>query len=214
MSPRVPLVHRPGLSRRAGLPAVAVSALLLLSGCGSGQFAQTYQEKAVADATNDAIGAIAVRNLLVVPPTSGTVHPAGSSAPVAVRLVNQGSQPDVLLSASTPAAASVVVTGPTPQLRVPELGTADPAYGLLLQNLTRPLPTGTWINLTLTFQVNGTKEMLVPVKVSPEQVAREEHEYEVAETDSEGNPIVKGDNVPEEGSDPKGDNSQDPPVSE
>ena len=194
--------------------ATGLAALLLVAGCGSGQRAQTYQERTTADATNEAIGTIAVRNLAVSAPTTGTVYPVGSSAPVTVTLVNEGGEPDTLVSASSPAASSVVVTGPTPQLQVPRLGATDPTYGLLLQGLTRPLQTGTYIELTMRFQRNGEKTMLVPVQVKPEQVARTASPYKVAETDSEGNPLPEGDNVPEGGGNPKGDNLQDAPVSE
>lgn len=205
--------RRPAPRRRLS-GAAGLLALLLVAGCGSGLRPQTYQERSVADATNDAIGAIAVRNLAVSAPASGTAHPAGGSAPVIVTLVNQGGEPDTLLSATTPAARSVTVTGPTPQLQVGRLASADPAYRLVLQGLTKPLATGTYIEMTLMFQRNGSKSLLVPVQVKPEQVARTKKEYKVAETDSEGKPIVEGDNVPETGSNPKGDNSQDAPVAE
>jgi len=216
--------------RRSAGTAAGLAALLLLAGCGSGQRAQTYQERSVAEATNGAIGSIAVRGISVTAPTTGTTYPAGSSAPVALTLVNEGADDDVLMSASTPAATSVQVKGPSPQLQVPRLGTADQTYSLVLTGLTRELATSQYIELSLAFQKNGSGTMLVPVQVKPEQVARTDGTYEVPETDSEGNPLPQqeqrpeldtdggeapeGDAVPEDESDPTGDNPPDAPVGE
>ena len=225
---------RPGVARpRGGRPAgaaTAAAALLLVAGCGSGQRAQTYQERSVAEATNTAIGSIAVRGIAVAAPQEGTSYPAGSTAPVTLTLVNQGAEPDVLTSATTPAATSVQVMGPTPQLTVPGLGTSDPTYTLQLTGITQELATSQYIELALAFQRNGSGTMLVPVQVTPEQVARTDGAYKVAETDSEGNPLPEqeqrpeldtdggeapeGDAVPEDESDPTGDNAGDAPVSE
>lgn len=212
---------RPTRSRAARTAAAAACGLLVLTGCGTGLRAQTYQERTIAEATNDAIGTIAVRNLAVLAPQEGTVHPVGSDVGVTVTMVNRGAQPDVLVSATTPVAQSVDVVGPTPRLEVPRLGTTRSEYRLLLRDLTRELQTSEWIDLTLTFERNGSKTILTPVKVTNEP-NDEGDEYKVPETDSKGQPIVEeeqraetdvdggeepeGDAVPESGSDPKGDN--------
>ncbi len=198
--------------------AASACALLVLTGCGTGLRAQTYLEKSTAEATNDAVGFLAVRGFAVLGPTTGTTWPAGSSAPVKITLVNESGEEDRLLSASSPAAASVGVVGPP--LTVPPLGVSDPASGLVLQGLTRELPGGSYVEVTLSFERNGSKTMLVPVMIVPMQVEREDHHYEVAETDSAGDPIVEegaaqeGDNVVDDEANPAGDNTQDPPVSE
>lgn len=222
---------RPVRSPAARTTAV-LTGLLLLTACGSGMRAQTYQEKAVAESTNDAVGTIAVRNLAVLAPEEGVTYPAGSDARMTVTLVNKGQEPDVLLSATTPAARSVAVVGPTPQFQVPRLGASDAAYSLVLRDLTEDLQTSEYIEMTLSFQRNGSKMMLVPVQVTNKPV-EEGEDYKVAETDSAGNPIVEeeqrpeldtdggeapeGDAAPEGGQDPKGDNDptvEDAPVSE
>lgn len=195
-------------SRRRAAPAVGLAAALLLAGCGSGMRAQTYQEKAVADATNDAVGAIAVRNIAVLGPQTGIVLPEGSDAPMTVVFVNQGAEDDVLLSASSPAAASVDIVGPAAEFAVPRLQASDTAYSLVLRDLTRDLQTGSYIDLTLEFERNGSKTLLVPVQTTPEGAPRDEHhEYEIAETDSAGKPIVKegGDAQIEQTRDTQGD---------
>lgn len=177
-------------TRSVAAPALGLAAVLLVAGCGSGQKAQTYQERTVADATNESVGAIAVRNLAVKGPRTGVVLQAGSDAPMTVTLVNTGGDDDVLLSASTPAASSVDVVGPTSQVELPRLATADARYSLVLRDLTDDLPTGTYIDMTLNFERNGSKTMLVPVQVTPGGVPRETGGYEVPETDSAGKPIL------------------------
>lgn len=208
-------------ARRLAAPALGLAAALLLAGCGSGQRAQTYQEKAVAEATNDAVGSIAVRNIAVLGPPTGIVLQEGADAPMSVTFVNEGAEDDVLVSATTPAAASVDVLGPTDQVEVPRLNAAAPGYRLVLRDLTRDLQTGSYIDMTLTFERNGTRTMLVPVQTTPDGAPREEGEYHVAETDSNGDPIVEdqeetgGDNVIEQESDPAGDQGgSDSPPSE
>lgn len=199
--------------RRLAAPALGLAAALLLAGCGSGQKAQTYQEKSVADATNDSVGTIAVRNLAVEGPPTGTVLLQGSDAPMTVTLVNEGGQDDTLVSVTTPAAASVDVVGPSRTLEVPRLSSTGSAYSLRLRDLTSDIQTGTFIDLTLTFERNGVRTLIVPVQVTPEGVQRKVLDYEVDETDSAGKPIV-GDNTPDSGSDPKGDQGNPVPASE
>ena len=182
--------RRPRALAAGAVPAVA--AVLLLTGCGAGQRAQVYQERTVADATNDSVGTIAVRNLAVEAPEQGLVLRQGTDAPMIVTLVNEGAEDDVLLSATTPAAASVRVVGPTSSVPVPRLQTSSGAYSLVLTGLTRDLPAGTYIQLTMNFQRNGTKTMLVPVQTTPEGAPRPTGKYEVPDTDSAGSPL--GDN--------------------
>ncbi len=170
-------------------PLAGLAAALLLAGCGAGQGAQTYQSKAGGDSTNEDVGAIAVRNLAVSAPDSGTVLRQGSDAPVTVTLANSSTAPDTLVSATSPAAANVEIVGPSSSLTVPARGTTGSGYSLLLQGLTRDLDTGTYISLTLTFAQNGSKEMLVPVQVTPEGAPRPTASYVVPEVDSAGKPI-------------------------
>ena len=179
-----PTPHR----RRLSGPVAGLVAVLLASGCGAGMRAQTYQQQTEADQTDDAVGKIAVRALSVPAPAQGYVHKAGTDVPLRLTLVNQG-EADKLLSASTPAAQSVQIVGPKPVLEVPRLGTADPAYQVILKGLTRDLPVGSWIDLTLSFERNGTKKLQVPVHTVPTRVAKQEGHYKIAETDSEGKPL-------------------------
>lgn len=175
---------------RLAAPAVGLVAVLALAACGSGQNALTYQERASAQATNDRIGAIAVRNLAVAQPFTGITHPEGSAARATATFVNEGSDPDALVSVSTPAAREVEVVGPTSRLTVPTGGSVD-SYSFRLLDLTRDLAAGSYVELTLAFERNGTKTLSVPVQVNPEGAPREDLDYEVAHLDSAGKPILK-----------------------
>lgn len=201
------------MSTRILLSAVVCG--LTLTACGSGQNAQVYERRILGGSTNDTIGAIAVRNISVVAPASGTTLPVGSDADVTVTFVNEGGANDQLVNATSPVASEVRITG-GPRLEVPGLTSTANEYGLRLVNLVQEVQTGSYVEMTLTFAANGSKTMLVPVQVAPGNVQREATDYQVAETDSAGKPIVEGgapqqgDNQPDPVSDPKGDQAQAP----
>lgn len=196
----------PALPSRTARPAARAAALALvlglgLSGCGAGLRAQTYQERATSDATNEAVGAIAVRNLRVLPPSGGESYAVGSTARVAFVLVNEGPEADRLTDVTTDAAGGVALVGPAPQLTVPAQGTVSD-YAFELRGLTRELRPGQYVQMTLTFADNGSETMLVPVEVTGTPQPRREG-YKVGETDSSGQVIVEdepGAGTTEEGS--------------
>lgn len=180
-----PRTARPA-TRAAG---VALALALGLSGCGTGLNAQTYVERATADATNEAIGAINVRNLLIVPPSGGRdTYPAGSNARVTVTFVNSGAQPDRLTSVRSDAARSVAVVaanGSSPAaVTVPGRSQLVNA-SFLLRGLTRELRPGTFVQMELTFASNGSANLLVPVAVT-NRPGPKRSGYEVPHTDSKG----------------------------
>ncbi len=104
---------------RAALVAVAVASTVALAGCAAGQVAQT------ADQTNSSTGAtvtvngIAIRDAQIAYPTatggteSAALYRAGGAAPVEMHVINESTQPDRLVSASSPVAGSVAVGGQT-----------------------------------------------------------------------------------------------------
>jgi periplasmic copper chaperone A len=105
---------------RAVLVAVAVASTVALAGCAAGQIAQTaYQANSATGATVTVSG-IAIRDAQIAfpeAPAGGTesaaVYRAGGSAPVEMYVINQGTQADRLVSASSPVAGSVTVEGET-----------------------------------------------------------------------------------------------------
>lgn len=157
-------------ARRRGRGAVATVVLgvlaLALSGCGAGFSAQTYQERTVSDGNNATVGAIAIRNIAVVPDPDGVVR-SGSDAPVRMTLVNNSGQPDDLVSASSPAAGSVALSGPsgttTSGVTVPAFGSTGETAGLVLRGVTSELRSGVSVPITLRFAHNGEITVDVPV---------------------------------------------------
>ena len=91
---------------------------MALGGCAAGQVAQTaYQANSATGATVTSNG-IAIRDAQIAfPSAEGTqtaaVYRAGGTAPVEMHVINQRTQADRLVSASSPVAGSVTVGGQT-----------------------------------------------------------------------------------------------------
>lgn len=163
---------RPAAARAAGLAL----GLVALTGCGAGFEAQTYQERSSADATNVAVGPIAVRNLAVIPDDEGVVA-AGSDADARVTFVSVGAKDDTLVSATTEAAVSVVLEQDGQEVEevvVPRLGTTGNTVGLVLRDVTEELRSGEIVEFVLTFERAG--EVVVGAPVATTGVYDEERE--------------------------------------
>lgn len=104
---------------RAALVAVAVASTVALAGCAAGQVAQTASQANSATGATVTVNGIAIRDAQIAFPEStvGTqtaaVYRAGGTAPVEMHVINQSTQPDRLVSASSPVAGSVTVGGQT-----------------------------------------------------------------------------------------------------
>lgn len=160
------------MSRPVHLSRVAAIALsaVLASGCGTGLHAVTYTEHGREDGATANLGGltgIAIRNLHILPPTSGLVIPVGATAEVTGGLVNDGAEPDALIGASSDAAGSVQLTlagTPTSSVPLPPQDAAIQDWTLVLSNLNRPLLAATYVNVTLDFQRAGRITLQVPVR--------------------------------------------------
>ncbi len=170
--------------------AVVLALGIALSGCGAGLNAQTYQERATADATNERIGAIAVRNLRVLPPAAGSAtYAVGSTARVSVVFVNEGTEADRLTNVTSTGASGVALIGPSRTLSVPAQATVS-NYSFELRGLTSEVGPGQYVQLELTFADNGSRSLLVPVQLTGSPGPRREN-YKIGETDSSGQVIVE-----------------------
>ena len=148
-------------------PATAVLLALALTGCGATLDAQTYQERSNADATNTAIGTIALRGVSVEPGGADRTHEAGSDAEVFLVLTNRDDESDTLVEVTTPDAESVelLVDGEqTDGIEVPALGSTEESASVRLVSLTEDLREGEYTTLTFRFERNGTIEVPVPVR--------------------------------------------------
>jgi copper(I)-binding protein len=130
----------------AFVAALAVASTVALAGCAAGQVAQTaYQANSSTGATVTVNG-IAIRDAQIAyPETEGgpetaAVYPVGGTAPVEMYVINQSTQNDRLVSASSPIAGSVTVNGQTdlPAGIVMVVGSPSSAGGQSAPGSTEP----------------------------------------------------------------------------
>ena len=92
----------------------AVLGALALAGCGAGQITQTSSQVPAVAGANAGVGAVVVRDAYIEfseQAQGANIYPRGGAAPLKMSIVNTGIQPDRLVSASSPAAASVAISG-------------------------------------------------------------------------------------------------------
>jgi copper(I)-binding protein len=160
--------------------ACALTALTLV-GCGAGQITQTDRQIAAVDGSYGDVGnAIALRNVFIpYPPNQDGTYPPGSTVPVVLTIVNQGSSPDELVGVTSPAAGQVIVLG-SPQIPpgttvISTTGSAGPTSPLVVGELrvllttTKPLHAG--LNTPLTFQFRNAGKITLPVPMAPPPTA-------------------------------------------
>ncbi len=157
------------MSRRPVSALALLISAALLTGCGTGLEARTYQETGREDGAVADLGGrqgIAVRHLHVAPPATGEAHEAGSTAFVVGGLVNNGTSADALVGASSDVAGAVtlLVDGtPTAEIAVPAGGAAPQSWTVALSGLTRVLAPASYVSVTLEFRRAGRVILQVPV---------------------------------------------------
>ena len=157
-------------TRRLAPGLLAVAAALLVSACGAGLDAQTYQERNNASSTNATAGALQLRNIAVEAPRTDAGHEVGDDVTVTVTVTNRSDQDDRLVEVTSSAAREVAVLagGSERDMVVPAGGSTASAVTLELRGLTRPLRPAEYVDLTFRFADNGTVEVLAPVDVTGE----------------------------------------------
>jgi periplasmic copper chaperone A len=99
--------------------AVLVGAMIgaaALAGCGAGQVTQTSSQVAAVSGAGARAGHIHVGDARIEfagGVEGASIYPRGAGAPLQMRIVNEGAEADRLLSASSPVASSVQVSGVT-----------------------------------------------------------------------------------------------------
>lgn len=172
---------RPSRAVAGTVGALALAGTLALSGCGSGQIAQTSEEGAAVNGTGAQLGDIVIRDMQIVypqrPASAGAAYAAGGSAPLRFGIVNQGPVPDRLVRVSSPTATAATISGdaslPKDILLVGggESGTAPQGVRPItieLTGLTAPVHAGLSVPVTLTFERAGSTTVLAPVGAPPE----------------------------------------------
>ncbi len=106
-------VGRSAVRRRLVPVVLGLGAVLALAGCDAGQTTQTANQVSAVDGASAQSRGIDVRDAQMTYPAQGNLYRAGSSAPLQLLLINQGTQSDRLLSVSSPYATSALVGGTT-----------------------------------------------------------------------------------------------------
>jgi hypothetical protein len=111
-------------SRRARLcaalvtGAVALVAGLALASCSAGQITQTSSQVAAGPGANANLGPVALRDLLIAY-NAPDGYPQGGSAPLIVRIFNNGEKPVTLVTATAEGAAEKVLLVGGPVMPTP-----------------------------------------------------------------------------------------------
>lgn len=164
--------------RMAGL---AVAVAVVGTGCAADKWRAVQPAQPFHAADQPQHGTteqLSVRGAFVLgPPPSAEPYPPGSDAALYFSVVNPTGETDYLVDASTPAAASTVVSSPgTDRIVIPP---SDPSagdrdhvdvgrppyspYTVTLTALERPLRIGDIVPVTLTFSNAGVLTVDVPV---------------------------------------------------
>ena len=137
---------RAAIRSRAALVAVAVAGTVALAGCAAGQVAQTAYQANSSTGTTVTTNGIAIRDAQIAFPDSAegaesaAIYQAGGTAPLEMHVINETTQDDRLVSASSPVAGSVTVAGETdlPAGTVMVVGSPSSAGGQTEPGSTEP----------------------------------------------------------------------------
>ena len=94
---------------RSVLAGLVVVGGLALAGCGSGQITQTATQKPTVDGQMAQVGRIAIRDAALEYPVGGR-YERGSDARLRMVVINDGVEPDALVSVSSPLATDVTIS--------------------------------------------------------------------------------------------------------
>lgn len=146
------------------LLAVAVAVAIALVGCEAGNNAPTLNWHSSTDGADATVGGLSIRNVFIVGAPLDSSLTAGQSAGLFFAVVNTG-RPDRLLSISAPGtAASVSIPGggvPLPRLSMARF--TGPAPRAVLVDLSRTVPGGSFVTVTMSFRNAGRVTLHVPV---------------------------------------------------
>jgi hypothetical protein len=145
--------------------------VLALSGCASGQIAQTAEQVAPIDGGNGNAGELGVRDVRLAP-ADGLGYDAGADVPVRLWLSNTAITPDTLTGVTSPVADEVVITGNADvqgQTRREILDDTDTT--IVLKGLKEELRYGISVPMTFTFAAAGSITLKVPIEIPGERTS-------------------------------------------
>lgn len=170
---------RPSTRLLTGAALLAIGAATL-SGCATGQRAQTANEFSVVDGASAEVGSMALRDAGISAPPSAAGYVKGAKATISMTVANNGNSADTLVSVSSPDATRASVSAPASA----GSGTGSTAAGILvpangavvvgsgnsnakitLSNLRFRLVPGQNVAVTINFRNAGQVTVQLPVKL-------------------------------------------------
>lgn len=168
-------------ARRSVAALTASAAVLLAAGCGSGQVGTIGSQVAAVNGGQGQSDKIAVRDVTIQFPTTGSSYEPGQDAPLLFTISNSGTASEQLESITTSAgqvklvgakqvpgqatlvsAAQQSADGTTTGSTAPVNGSAGEVQARIT-GLTQPLKPGLNITVTFTFAKAGAITMPVPL---------------------------------------------------
>lgn len=145
--------------RRPVTALAAVLSVAVLSGCGTGLQAQTYQARTAGSSSSSDVDGLALRGFTIDVDPTAAPRLTGT-------IVNRGTENDQLVSASTPAASGVqfLSASGAPVLDLPARHTSGTDWALQFDGLAAPLVPGSFVEVTLQFAKAGRTTLSVPVR--------------------------------------------------
>jgi copper(I)-binding protein len=148
----------------AGVLALLIPAI---AGCEAGNDAPTLEFHSASAGAQTVFNGIKITNAFVLGAPAGSTLPSGSSASMFVSLYNGGDNSDTLVSATAPGAAGNISlssgTVALPANSAP-VNLTGPEPQVVLENLTKPLQSGSTVPVTFTFRHAGQVTLQVPVE--------------------------------------------------
>lgn len=161
---------------RVAIGVGAALAALLLAGCAAGQVTGTSTQRSSSGGAQAIAGDTVVQEAKIAfgsGEPAAVVHPAGSSAALQMRIINEGTTAEKLISVSSPFAGSVQVSGATDipaghTLVVGSTPGATPQPGvhnaqITMTGLVNDLRAGLTYPVTLVFQKAGPVTLTLPI---------------------------------------------------
>lgn len=170
------------------LPVVAAG--LLLSGCGAGLHAQTYEPRDQGDSVNVTVGGLALRHVYLTAPANDDSYAKGSDARLKLTVVNRTATDDALVSATSTAADSVAIDGGS--LAIAAYSSSPVDSTLLLKGLTAELPVASYVHVELTFKSGAVVAVDAPVAQAADVPPSPDPSFSVPEVDSNGQVLTAG----------------------
>ncbi len=172
-------------ARRSVAALTAAAAVLLVAGCGSGQVGTIGSQVAAVNGGQGQSDKIAVRDVTVQFPPTGSAYTTGQAAPLLFTISNSGTASDELVSITTPVGQvdltgakqvpgqATLVSAAQQTVDAVPLGSIAPVNGAagkvqaMITGLTQPLKPGLNISVTFTFSQAGAITMPVPLGPPP-----------------------------------------------